>query len=199
MALNTSTSLSSTYDGVPQQEGHEKKVLNANINPIARVLLAGVLLPSNSASPLREFRHCTDVFKVIYDIVRAAWRDDLLLGPPRGFYSESTNVTWLPADDLAPLVESPIQSVQLLDDHWHPIRNELEIRKDDVERVTDTLSVMRVGHVTFPAPKDTILTMLPIVLGNAGSLPVEHRRYVPLITACTDSMFGEHWRGQTAY
>lgn len=41
-----------------------------------------------------------------------------------------------------------------------------------------------VGEVTFPSPSEISVNMMPFVMGDSDSLPVELRQYLPLISAC---------------
>jgi hypothetical protein len=45
-------------------------------------------------------------------------------------------------------------------------------------------SFSEVGVVTFPPPQDININMMPFVMGDITSIPVEYRHYWPLIAAC---------------
>ncbi len=68
---------------------------NRGVDPVARVLLAGALLPSNKNSPFSELSKCLHLVEEIYCIVRASWKDDLIIGPPSFGY-------WFPEQYLDP-------------------------------------------------------------------------------------------------
>lgn len=53
-----------------------------------------------------------------------------------------------------------------------------------------------VTHVTFPAPSDLNVNMMPFVIGDADSIPAPLRGYQPLIDAC-DIESAEH--GKVGY
>lgn len=81
-------------------------------------------------------------------------------------------------DDGSPLamLRGHDDVLQLIMDHVH----KLWYAALDVE----TISVMQVGHVEFPAPTGININMLPFIMGDETSIPVHYRHYCPLINAC---------------
>lgn len=46
------------------------------------------------------------------------------------------------------------------------------------------MEVCALGSVTFPAPQNIWINMMPFILGDGASIPEEYRHYWPLIQAC---------------
>lgn len=140
---------------------------DASINPVARVLLAGALLPANRASPLYELSSCVHLLEVIFGYVRAAWKDALLLGPKRD-HPDLDEGSWSPS--VGPLHEITV----------------LELSR--------TFSVMQLQRVHFPPPSDININMMPIILGDLRTIPNEYKHYSGIIEQCSMPKNWQ-WRG----
>ena len=49
----------------------------------------------------------------------------------------------------------------------------------------------KVAEIKFPRSKNIDINMMPIIMGDARSIPPEYRHYAPLITACNTEQIGK--------
>lgn len=139
----------------PQRRRVER---NASVNPIARALLAGALLDSNEASPLRELSSCVQILEVIFEQVRAAWKEALVIGPERteeGF----------------------------ADGNWTPERN-YHFNAMQMLSLSEKWSLIQLPSVRFPPPEDIVVNMMPFNLSSIHSLPNYLKPYYGIIEEC---------------
>lgn len=141
---------------IPPQRRHVER--NASVNPVARALLAGALLKSNKASPLRELARCVHILETIFDQVRTAWKDALVIGPSRDEECFS-------------------------DGNWSPGYCDYFNRRE-VDALCGKLSLIQLSSVPFPPPRDVNVNMMPIILSSSIPLPDYLMPYHAMIQEC---------------
>ncbi len=131
----------------------------SGVNPIARVLLAGALLPSNKESPFSELSICLHLVEEIYRVVRDAWKEDIIIGAPKT-HPAFSNTSWVPRYRLTTL--------------------------SDMDKLSKTWSIAQIDSVSFPPPRGININMMPIVLNSRGNsgIPNEFEHYADIINKC---------------
>lgn len=131
-----------------------------SVNPVARCLLAGALLPGRS--PLRHLQHTPELLELIFrKHIHPIWKGTLQ-----------------PSAELS----LPTWNRSFFRRGRELAANYARRTFGDIGRLMGTCKLF--SFPTFPPPADRMCNMLPIRTRDPSSIPSEFRAYAPLIEEC---------------